>query len=314
MKIMLRGLFADKPTLRKFLIVVFLVAFSTLTFSLFAGLLTDLIYGVDPIGNPAAFSDINQPGVIMAAKFFQLLSTGIGMFLLPSLLLALLFSKYQGEYLPIKAKITFTQAILTIFVMIAAVPVINVLLVWNQEMQLPSFLSGIESWMKDSEEQLAQLTDAFLRMDDYPDLFYNLLIIAVLPALGEEFLFRGIIQKLFTSLTRNVHWAILLSAVIFSAIHMQFYGFIPRMMLGVLFGYLLVWTGSMWAPVVAHFINNSGAVILSFISQRYKLPFDQDTIGTTRDDLFMALFALLFLSIAIYLIYRTSTGMKRNSQ
>ena len=128
----------------------------------------------------------------------------------------------------------------TILIMFAVVPIINLLMVFNEQLHLPEGLSFIEEWMKESEAQAARLTEVFLVMDTPQELFYNLLIIAILPAIGEEFLFRGILQRLFHELTKNIHVTIFITAALFSAIHMQFYGFLPRMLLGVMFGYLYV--------------------------------------------------------------------------
>ena len=159
--------------------------------------------------------------------------------------------------------------------------------------------------MKGSEENATRITEALLNMNSPGDLFYNLLIIAVLPALGEEFLFRGILQKLFKEMTQNVHVAIIITAVIFSAIHMQFYGFLPRMMLGILFGYLLHWTGNLWVPVIAHFINNAAAVVFAYFAGKQELPFNQDTIGTMEGEWMWVLVASLILSVAMYRIWKS---------
>ena len=103
---------------------------------------------------------------------------------------------------------------------------------------------GIEKWMKDAEESAAEITKAFLDVKTIPGLVFNVFMIAFLPAVGEELLFRGIIQRIFTDMTKSHHWGIWISAILFSAMHFQFYGFVPRVLLGALFGYLLVWSGS----------------------------------------------------------------------
>jgi len=300
---MLSGFFADKPIYRKFLIVVSVVLFSTLIFSMLGALLVDLLYGVNMM-DPAALNNLDDPGTLAALKLLQLLSTGIGMFLLPSIILAWLFSTEPGAYLSLKPKPAALFLVMAVVIMFSAVPVINLLLTWNQTMEFPSFLSGIEDWMKASEENATRITEALLNMHNSGELFYNLLIIAVLPALGEEFLFRGILQKLFKELTQNVHVAILITAIIFSAIHMQFYGFIPRMMLGMLFGYLLHWTGSLWVPVLAHFINNGAAVVFAFLESRQQLPFNQNTIGTNENDLVLVVFSVVILSGLVFWFWR----------
>jgi hypothetical protein len=144
-------------------------------------------------------------------------------------------------------------------------PFINFTGAINSEMHLPRWFSGIENWMREAEDTAAELTEAFLDVESVGGLLFNLLMIAVLPALGEELLFRGVIQKILTDWTRSAHWGIWISAAMFSALHLQFFGFIPRLLLGALFGYLLVWSGSLWLPILAHFINNAGAVIALYL-------------------------------------------------
>ena len=99
-------------------------------------------------------------------------------------------------------------------------------------------------------------------------------------------------------------WQVIVTAIIFSAIHMQFYGFLPRMMLGMLFGYLLHWTGSLWVPVIAHFINNGAAVVFAYFAGIQELPFDQDTIGTTQEDWLLVIISVIILTGLLFLIWR----------
>jgi membrane protease YdiL (CAAX protease family) len=102
-----------------------------------------------------------------------------------------------------------------------------------------------------------------------------MLMLAIIPALGEELIFRACFQKVLGRWTGNYHLAIWLSAIIFSSIHFQFYGFFPRMFLGALFGYLLVWSGSIWLPILAHFLNNGMAVVGAYVLQQEGKNLDQ---------------------------------------
>ena len=308
---MLSGFFEDKSLYRKFLIVVSLVLFSTLVFSMLGALLTDAIFGINIIKDPSSLGNLSDPLVLDALKLMQLISTGIGMFLVPSLLVAWLFSKKPAEYLNLH-RLNPSHVPLVIVVMFVAVPAINLMLVWNQQLQLPPGLSGLEAWMKESEDSAMQITEALLNMHSTGDMLYNLLIIALLPALGEELLFRGILQRLFGELFRNMHWAIIVTSVIFSAIHMQFYGFLPRMMLGILFGYLLYWTSSLWVPMLAHFINNGAAVFIAWIASKNDLPFDQDTIGTLEGEWILVAITITILTVCLYQIQRTGYYIDRN--
>jgi len=126
---------------------------------------------------------------------------------------------------------------------------------------------------------MAKLTELLLNVHTLATLVFNVFLIAVIPALGEELFFRGAVQGILRQ-KMNVKVAIWITAILFSAIHMQFYGFFPRMLLGAFFGYLLFWSENLWLPIVAHFTNNGIAIIFYYLKNNgYKVQ-DIDTIGT----------------------------------
>jgi membrane protease YdiL (CAAX protease family) len=125
----------------------------------------------------------------------------------------------------------------------------------------------LEGMFKPLEERAGQMTERMMQMPNVSDLFLNLLLFAALPAVGEELAFRGIVQSQMAKATKNIHLSIWITAIVFSAIHMQFYGFLPRLMLGAIFGYLLIWSGTIWAPILAHFTNNALAVVTYYYIQ-----------------------------------------------
>jgi membrane protease YdiL (CAAX protease family) len=153
-----------------------------------------------------------------------------------------------------------------IFVLVIAfIPLNSQFIEWNSRMAFPESLSWLEKWMRAKEDQLAVLTGFLTKYNRFSQLLIALIVVVLLPALGEEMLFRGILQRKFAKEWCNPHLAIWVSAGIFSAIHFQFYGFIPRMLLGALFGYLYYWTGSLWAAVFAHFINNGFVLVMMYL-------------------------------------------------
>lgn len=189
----------------------------------------------------------------------------------------------------------------TIITFVAS-PVITLLVNINEAMQLPAFLSSMESWMKEQEASAKTLTDAFLSGTTIADLFLNILIVGVLAGLGEELFFRGVLQKLIADHTKKIHLSIFVTAVLFSAIHMQFYGFLPRLALGMLLGYLYHWSGSLWVSILAHSVNNSLAVIASYL---YK----QGTISLNPDDeslmpWYIILISLLLTGTLVYQLHK----------
>ncbi|MDX1283818.1 MAG: CPBP family intramembrane glutamic endopeptidase, partial [Draconibacterium sp.] len=172
----------------------------------------------------------------------------------------------------------------------------------------PSWLAGVENWMKEAEENAAAITEAFLNVKTIPGLAFNIFMIAFLPAIGEELLFRGVIQKIFTNMTRNHHLGIWISAMLFSALHMQFYGFVPRVLLGALFGYLLVWSGSMWLPILGHFLNNAFAVIAMFFIENNMLNPEYEDIGSTTESYYLAALSLGLTFVFLLMIKRQNSG------
>jgi len=129
-------------------------------------------------------------------------------------------------------------------------------------------------------------------------------MIALLPAIGEELLFRGVIQRIFIRWTKNSHWGIWIAAILFSALHMQFYGFIPRLLLGALFGYLLVWSGSMWLPIAAHFVNNAVAVIGMYMIDKGTINPEFEEIGSTGDSIYLSVISIAIVALLLWLIKR----------
>lgn len=143
-------------------------------------------------------------------------------------------------------------------------------------MVFPEVLKGIEQWMRKMEDEGAKTTAAILKMKSIGDFLITLFIIAIVPAICEEFLFRGALQRTFLRWIKNPHVAIWISAIIFSTIHFQFYGFFPRLFLGAAFGYIYFWTGSLWYTIFAHFLNNGFAVGMAWYFQKNNLPLNND--------------------------------------
>jgi len=260
-----------------------------------------------------------QPVTTEALKWVQLIQTA-ALFLLPPFLMAFLWAKQPLEWLKLKSE-TRGYGLWAIFLMLIALPAINLVGYFNQQMSLPAFLEPLEQWMKTAEANAAHLTEQFLSVTTFDGLIINILLMALLPAVAEELTFRGVLQNLFEvkdetlkKKGKRVHLAIWCSAILFSAIHMQFYGFLPRMLMGALFGYALVWTGSLWIPILMHFTNNAMAVILYFLAIRSGWDMDKvDTIGT-NDTLWLGVVSLVLTIIGIYAFRRSTTMSNASSR
>ncbi|GHT68401.1 hypothetical protein AGMMS50239_33380 [Bacteroidia bacterium] len=191
----------------------------------------------------------------------------LGFFIFPALLTAYLFSENYKDYLYLNTPFNGSTVFWTILSMIFVLPFLNLITQLNQQLVLPDFLKGVEEYMKTMEEANGKLIESMLRAENIQAIIFNVLIVAVFAAVGEEFIFRGVLQKIFSQMIRNKHIVIWSVAFLFSFIHFQFYGFIPRMLLGAYFGYLLDFTKNLWIPILAHFTNNFLGVILFTIYQ-----------------------------------------------
>lgn len=245
-------------------------------------------------------------------KIMQLLQS-IGVMILPCLLCMYLWYAQPLTTMGLNKKITWSAAVSVIVFMLIALPFINLLSEWNRHMELPAFLSGVEVWMKESEDAANLLTERFLAANTIYGLSFNILLMAILPAFSEELLFRGILLHLFSE-RGKMHVAIWACAILFSAIHLQFYGFIPRMLLGALFGYLYVWSGSLWLPILAHFVNNAFAVISYYIVEQNNWNeemLDSFGFGTT---LWAGILSGILCCAGIYLLRRSLTMSNASSR
>ncbi len=183
----------------------------------------------------------------------------------PILITPIIFSylivKEPEDYMKNHFQFPWTLIIIVLLAMVASMPLIEYLGNLNGKMVLPKFLKSIEDWMKESEKETEKLSDTMMQMHTLGDMIYNLLFIGLLTAIVEEILFRGCFQTIFFRWTKNMHAAIWITAILFSAFHMEFYGFLPRLVLGLLFGYFTAWSGSIWPAIWAHFVNNGAIVV-----------------------------------------------------
>lgn len=196
-------------------------------------------------------------------KWLQFVQT-VATFLLPPVICAWMWDagRKPFQWLRLDRGAKGRVFVWAVAVMVCAIPGINLLADLNSRVELPESLDFIEQILKRQEDAAAALTERFLAADNIGGLILNIGLMALLPAMAEEWSFRGTLQQI---LGRN-HLAIWVTAFVFSAIHMQFYGFVPRMLMGALFGYVFVWTGSLWVPVTMHFTNNCIAVLAYYFT------------------------------------------------
>lgn len=246
----IKGIYAGKPALFQLMVLLLFILAGSIISSFISLGLFYAFYG--------ASVNLNESPNMM--RIVQFLSA-IGTFLFPAVGIAYTCSHNPSEYLSIR-KIPKGNILLLTFVCVFLLsPTISLTGLLNKQMVLPDFLAPVEQWMIEQEALAEKLTLTLISDNRLPIVLFNLLVIAVTAGITEEFLFRGALQRIIEGWTKNHHIVIWSAAFLFSAFHLQFFGFLPRMLLGAYFGYLLYWSRNIWIPVFAHFVNNAFAVI-----------------------------------------------------
>jgi membrane protease YdiL (CAAX protease family) len=199
-----------------------------------------------------------------AAKYFiwySLLAQDVSFFIVPSLIILTVFNFNHGRDVLGFRDLIVLDFFLVVFLTFFSFPLTSLTGELNAKMILPEWLSEAGQWIREKENTANDLLETLLLRDNLMAAGMNILLLAILPAVSEELIFRGVLQRILGKLLHSGHAAVWLTSLIFSTVHFQFYGFLPRFILGLLFGYLFLWTRSVWLPVTAHFINNAVPVI-----------------------------------------------------
>ena len=239
-----------------------LILFVGFIMASFATLVLTIIY---TLGNGDTFTQASVVTAMLSTDFIRIaqLTQQVLMMLVPALLCICLFEKEgAGKGLGVNELPDVRFLLLAVLLILVIQPIISFTGYYNANMKLPEFMSGIEAKLQQSELANKLLIERLLMETSLSAFIANLFIIAIMAGIVEEFLFRGALQRIINRLVPNYHIAVWITAIIFSAIHMQFYGFVPRVILGAVLGYLFVWSGNLWIPIIVHAANNALSVIL----------------------------------------------------
>ena len=300
---MSRTLFYDSHPFVKLIIAIFISLVIFLVFMIIAILVALPVFHLNIFALQEIFSDFENVHNVAVLKYFQIIQT-LGLFVVPPFVIVFLFYREVGESLQLKNLPELQVSVKVFLIMIIGLPAINLLAMWNAQINLPQWLDSVEEWMKVTEESAKKLTEIFLDADNSVEFLINFLMIAILPAIGEELLFRGILQRYLIEWIKNKHIGVLITSILFSALHLQFFGFFPRLLLGIFFGYLLLWSRNLWLPILAHFINNGVAVIFYFIFGAEIVEKEINSIGTETGNLFIALGSLVLVTLLVISVYK----------
>ncbi|MBP5573074.1 MAG: CPBP family intramembrane metalloprotease [Bacteroidales bacterium] len=203
------------------------------------------------------------------------------MFVVPPIILYVFTRTQPIQALGFRKPVSGWLLLVGVVLMFVSLPLTNQLGTWNEKMNFGAAFERLESLLRQAEDMAGDLTERMLQVDTVWGLLFNLLVIALIPALGEELTFRGMLQQALVKGCKNAHVGIFLSAAIFSFIHFQFYGFLPRMFLGLLLGYMFYYSGSLWTSILMHFVNNGAAVVVAYFEQRNQISTSVEDFGAT---------------------------------
>ncbi len=242
---------------------------------------------------------IEHPEVKIPLYIMQGCSTFFGLIVGPALYLYSIEKRNPFELVkqgPVYGLMLIITAGIVIFFMAPN----SVLIDWNAHVKLPEFLKSFELWAREKEDLATEVTTFLTTFNSFGEFVLAFIIIAVFAGIGEELVFRGLLQPELYRATKNIHVAIWFSAIMFSAIHMQFFGFVPRVMLGALFGYLYYWSGDLRISMFAHFVNNGFQVVIIYLNQLGAINMDMETPEAAPWPAVVG-FTLLTFALLVYL-------------
>ncbi|MFT6970925.1 MAG: membrane protease YdiL (CAAX protease family) [Roseivirga sp.] len=251
--------------------------------------------GVELLSDPnALYENISQAQLLISQSLYTIVFT----IAVPWFYMKQLAKKPLGSFFN-ESKVEPIPFLLALFSTVAFILVNGYIIEWNANINLPEFMSGFEEWAKELEQSMAETTKLFTTFNSFGAFALAFIVVAVIPGIGEELLFRGLLQNSLHRWTKNTHIAIWASAFIFSAIHLQFYGLFPRMALGALFGYLYVWSGNLWYPIIAHIANNGISLTVAYLFQLEIIEVDPDDPETMPIE--YSIGGLLVCSVLLFL-------------
>ena len=222
-------------------------------------------------------------------------------FLLPAFIAARVITNRPATFLKLNTAPSWKAVLFTLLTFVISMPAMNYIVAWNSSISLPDSMQAIEQWMRATEQAAQEVTEMFLHHESFLAMIGGVLLVGVLTGFSEEMFFRGGLQGIFTSQKINAHISIWFVAIMFSVLHFQFFGFVPRMLLGALFGYMTYWSGTLWTAIIAHALNNSAVVVSSYLPATGAIGSSLDNLGVPADGSFPNL-AVISLILTGFLI------------
>ena len=285
----LKGILKDKSDSLKLFYFFLIVIISS-----FVGIL------ISSIISPTEIDSLLNEN-IFRLKMSQLIAS-LFIFIVPSVVLSYFTSNKSSNIFGFKSGLKRQNLLIILLIMIFIQPFVVFCVQINTSFldSISEYIPVIYKQMKTMEDRATELTEFFLQMNSIGDLFFNIFLIALIPAIGEELFFRGIIQQKLKNIL-TPHLSVFITSFIFSAIHFQFFGFLPRFFLGMILGYLFLYSRNLWTSIFAHFINNALGVLLMYSSFKDNLSFDVTKVPNIEVSPLLASFSILVVFFFIYL-------------
>ena len=289
----MKGLLKSKSAGSQFVLFIGICVFSIFVITIIG---TSILARVTGLGFTevvdASKWDYSKPQTIFIIRALQVIQF-VGLFLIPTFICARLFSTDIKKYLGLKKPSNNLYFFVAIVAIVVSIPLVTWLGELNRAIHFPQ---RIAEWMRKGEEQPAKTVQGLLSKNTVKDLILNIICIAGLAAVGEELLFRGMLQRLLIKMFRNPWPGIIITAILFSAMHMQFYGFIPRFALGILLGAVYWYSGSLWVAMLAHFMYDGLLIVLAYFNPAM---INDDNVGKAQN---LALIGTVSFVCVIFLI------------
>ena len=227
-------------------------------------------------------------------------------FILPALVTAIMMTRLPARFLMIERLPRFWPLIIGIATLYCAMPWLECVIQWNNSITFPPQLKGLELALREMENSAQEMINEMLRGSTVGSLIVSVCIIGVLAGLSEELFFRGAMLRLFSMTRINYHVAIWAVALVFSMLHFQFFGFVPRLLLGGFFGYLAWWSKCLWIPIVVHVLNNSTVVVIEWLTPSNDTSATSSELGAFNPN-WALIIASVFLTIGgLYLFWKNT--------
>ena len=255
-----------------------------------------LVFGLVFSSVLAAFFMLSGDGMddITNIQIGQVISQVFG-FMLPPILYVMLVKEKPFNYLGFKKLQPWS--LLGIVAIFTIIPFLAMVTEWNDGIKFPESMATLEQMLRNIQQLANETTERFMTEGS---LFSGLLIVAALAAISEELLFRSVIQKAFVKICKNAHIGIIITAIVFSAFHGDFFGFVPRFILGLMLGYMFYLSGSIFPSMLMHFVNNGTIVMLYYLNKKEVINVDIETFGLTDNVLVIAM--SLIVTVAIFIV------------